>query len=266
MKSVDSAPVGRPAQTVSYTSNSTSAQYYQQQQQMHHHHQQQHLQQQQHLHQQQQHYHVSSSIERQEMTSAFYHEHLAVQQSVDEHRKYSHHHHHQQQQQQQQRAIPEQHMTEQLKQLLVERELKREMAAQELQRLQPLTSSNRSLAGVTLVQQQQQQQQASHIFYPVRHDDGFGNVEMRTSIRAPVVAAPVPADPASCANNVGPMTDSACSSIGSISSSSSTNVSWQNVQVNEWTPEQVGSWLRSIGEFFLCSTRLDFDGLCSIGT
>jgi hypothetical protein len=155
------------------------------------------------------------------------------------------------------RSLPHQQhvVNEQLKQLLGEREqLKRDQA--EPQRLQPATSSNRSLSMERPIGQQQQ----SHVFYPVRTRSEEGALglgiesQLRNSMRSnEALKSSSSAHSLATAESI---MSSMSSSVVSVSSTSSSTAhpsgSWQQIPANEWGVEQVCTWLRSIG-------KLDFN-------
>ena len=162
------------------------------------------------------------------------------------------------------RSLPHQQhvVNEQLKQLLGEREqLKRDQA--EPQRLQPATSSNRSLSMERPMGQQQQQQ--SHVFYPVRTRSEEGALglgiesQLRNSMRSnEALKSSSSAHSLATAESI---MSSMSSSVVSVSSTSSSTAhpsgSWQQIPANEWGVEQVCTWLRSIGKLDLIRNSFD---------
>ena len=162
------------------------------------------------------------------------------------------------------RSLPHQQhvVNEQLKQLLGEREqLKRDQA--EPQRLQPATSSNRSLSMERPMGQQQQQQ--SHVFYPVRTRSEEGALglgiesQLRNSMRSnEALKSSSSAHSLATAESI---MSSMSSSVVSVSSTSSSTAhpsgSWQQIPANEWGVEQVCTWLRSIGKLDLIRNFFD---------
>ena len=248
---------------------SSSQQQQQQQQQQQYYHHQQMLQQQQQ--QQQQHYSTKTDEMMSQTTTqaAYYHDH---QHFINNGAGYPG----QQQPQPQPRA--QQHVNDQLKHLIAEREYLRENAigAEAMGsagRLQPMTSSNRSLGRAPEQHQQQQQQQqhrpppmvpphqTSNVFYPVANSGDSSrqlDSQLRNSMRTAASSgnAQQAMTGASSANsNVplprsgssGAMTESMSSSVVSISSTSSSSHALQQWPVEDWNVELVGSWLRSIG-------------------
>ena len=241
VKGVESAAISRTQ--VSYSSG--NQQYYQQQQQ------------QQHQLQHQHHYHSASvsTVQQEEVHAAYFAEHQ--HQHQHQHQQHQHQHQHHQHQHQhytpyanvseaieqrklnQPRLLPQQHVNDQLKQMLADREFLRENP--EPQRLQPRTSSNRSLGMEQRVPVPPPHQ--PHVFYPARarSEDTAGGLEsqLRNSMR-------VNAD--SAKGSIGPnvLTDSTSSVVSATSSSSGVS-SWQHVPACDWNIEQVGSWLHSIG-------------------
>ena len=231
---------------VSYSS--TSQQYYQQHQQQHHFHSsvavssvqqgfhEQQLQQQLHQQLQQQQLQQQQLQQQQLQQQQHFTPYANISEALEQ-RKFSHPRPPQQPQQ------PQQH-------------------GGEPQRLQPRTSSNRSLGMDRPVPPPHQPHppppppHQHNVFYPVRVEkDEAAQQQLRSSIRGasgtgPVAAAAAAADASAGGLNKSSnvMTDST-SSVLSGSSVSSAMISWQHVQPGDWNIEQVGSWLRSIGSY-----------------
>ena len=254
----------------------------QQQQQQYYHHQQQ---------LQQHHYHhnattVSSSITKTDemlgqatttqAAASYYHEHQHYGSNGAGYPN----------QQPQPQPRPQQHVNDQLKHLIAEREYLRENAigAEAMgptARLQPVTSSNRSLGRAPEQQHRAAPMVPPHqtnVFYPVANaGDSSRQIEsqLRSSMRttAPgsgntqqAMAQPtVNSGMLQRSGSSGAMTESMSSSVMSISSTSSSSHALHQWSVEEWNVEQVGSWLRSIGRYhinFIFYSNLDFDTIC----
>lgn len=232
-----------------------------QQQQM----QQQQIQQQQM--QQQRHYHHTATVssgkaeELHQSTTTYYqheHQHFATTNtSTTASSGYAN----VQQHSQPPRSLPQQNVNEQLKQLLAEREFLREHSNANSggaepavpSRLQPATSSNRSMGRSAATEQRPAPPpHQPNVFYPVGSgQDGRPALDpqMRGSMRSNPVSAAVTPDGAAVvrSNSASGMTDSLTSSIVSISSNSSSHTPFHQSPVSEWNVEHVGNWLRSIG-------------------
>ncbi len=231
--------------------------------------QQQQLQQQQQM-QQQRHYHQTAAVKAEEhiqSTTTYYHDHqhftsTSSSTSTTNAGGYANVQQHVQQHSQPPRSLPQQHVNEQLKQLLAEREFLREHSTANAggeppvpTRLQPTTSSNRSM-GRAAEQRPVPPPHQPNVFYPVGSGDG-GRVldpQMRGSMRSNPTSTVVTPDGSSSggvvrSNSSSGMTDSMSSSVVSISSASSSHGPFHQAPVPDWNVEQVGSWLRSIGKF-----------------
>ncbi|XP_059351791.1 uncharacterized protein LOC130689486 isoform X2 [Daphnia carinata] len=226
--------------------------------------QQQQIQQQQM--QQQRHYHTAtvSTVKAEELhqsTTTYYqqeHQHFATTNSST---TASGGYANVQQHSQPPRSLPQQHVNEQLKQLLAEREFLREHSNVNAGgvepavpiRLQPATSSNRSMGRSAPTEQRPAPPpHQPNVFYPVGSGQDARpalDPQMRGSMRSNPVSTAVTPDGTSVvrSNSASGMTDSLTSSIVSISSNSSAHTPFHQSPVSEWNVENVGNWLRSIG-------------------